>query len=404
MLVLRGSVCFVTVTSDNFMNRNIAVLLVVLLLSGCAKEMNPPLSVTFLPERGEFINDQGERVSFHQALALAAKADYVVLGEGHKNSCDHSVQQRIVRGLVQAGKAPAIGLEMVAVDMQPVLDRFGAGEIKLGELEKELDWSVNWGYPFALFEPLFEQAHRFGLPLGALNVPKRVTRKFSKEGEQSLTEEDRLYFPSSIIGHLPAQEEMLRASFALHEDIDKFETQIKEFMLVQSIWDSMMAQQAVRLGKDTGRPVVVIAGSGHVDFDWGISRRIRLLDPGAKVTTLVPVRDIYQFDKDMGTLAFYCPQSYEGRLGMTLELRQGRVVVVAVKPGTRAALAGLRPGDELIRAQGILVSALADLHHAGRLAHNTNKPLKFVLKRHGQRVSVNLGKLGLEREDNKEKK
>ncbi len=384
------------------MKKNVAVLLVLtmFILSGCAKEVNPPLSVTFLPERGEFINEHGERVSFYQALGLAAKADYVLLGEGHKNSCDHDVQQRIVRGLVQAGQAPAIGLEMVAVDMQPVLDRFNSGEIKLGELEKELDWSA-WGYPFELFEPLFAQALQFGLPLGALNAPKRVTSKFSKEGEGALTEEDRLYFPASIISHLPEQEEMLRASFALHEDIEEFETQIEQFMLVQATWDTMMAQQAVRLRELTGRPVVVIAGAGHVDFDWGIPRRIRLLDPEAKVTTLVPVRDIYQFDEAMGTLAFYCPSSYKGRLGMTLEVRQGRVVVVEVKPETRAAIAGLRPGDELIRAQGISVSALADLHKAGRLAHNTNKPLKLVLERHGQRVSVNLGKLGDRKKEKK---
>ncbi|MBU1248341.1 MAG: ChaN family lipoprotein [Proteobacteria bacterium] len=371
------------------------VLLALLVMAGCASVETPPLSVSFLPERGEFIAEDGTRMSFHQALGLAASADYVILGEGHKNQCDHDMQQRVVAGLVQLGRAPALGLEMVPADLQPVLDRFNAGELEPAQMEKELDWTATWGYPFSLFAPLFEEARRSGLPFGALNAPKRLTGKVREQGVEALSEEEKKYFPSTIIGSLPEQEEMLRSTFAMHGDIDSFKTRIEGFLLVQSIWETMMAERANALRSQTGRPVVVIAGSGHVDYGWGIPRRIQLLDPGARVVTLTPVRDVYHYSKELGTASFYCPEGYTSRLGMTLEVRQSRLVVVEIVPAGRADLVGIRPGDILIKAQGRSVRQLMDLHGAGKLAHDTNKGLLLVFDRSGRRVVADLGKLGI---------
>lgn len=372
---------------------NILALLAALVLSGCAAVEPRPLTVTFLPERGEFMDADGARLSFHQTLNMAAGADYVVMGEGHRNGCDHDMQQRVVRGLVRLGRMPAIGLEMVPVDKQPVLDRFMAGEVTPVDLEKELEWKTIWGYPYALFEPLFEMASQNGLPLAGLNAPKRVTAKASREGLDALSAQDRAFFPSRVIPHLPEQREELLTVFEQHESLLD-ETRFEQFLLVQSVWDSMMAEQVVALSKRSNRPVVVVAGAGHVDMGRGVPRRIAMLDPGASVVTLVPLRDLRWFRKGIGTAAFYCPESYQSRMGMTLEVRQGRVVVVEVLPGRRAAAAGIRPGDALVRAQGREVRGLMDLHRAGKLAHDTNKPLVLVMDRYGQRVTVDVGKLG----------
>ncbi|MGE4503986.1 MAG: ChaN family lipoprotein [Desulfovibrionaceae bacterium] len=381
-------------------------ILLAAVLSGCAAKQAPPLTLAFLPERGEFLSSSGERLSFHQALALAAGAEYVVLGEGHRNACDHDIQQRVARGLAEAGAkpgepGPAIGLEMVPANLQPVLDRFNAGEIAPEDLDRELDWNATWGYPYALFEPLFALAQERSLPVGALNVPRDTVRRLGEGGLESLTPEDREYVASSIIGQLPETVETLRAVFAMHEGLEPSEERFERFVLVQSAWESTMAERAVALRERTGRPVLVLAGAGHVEGGDGIPRRIRLLDPGARVEAFVPVRDVYDFAPG-GQVAFYCPADYASRMGMTLEVRQGRVTVTDVTPAGRAAGAGLRPGDVLLSAQGVEVRGLMDLHRAGKLAHDTNRSLVFEVERSGAsvgiagvvRVRVDMGSLG----------
>lgn len=374
--------------------KSLILALLLLVMAGCATAPPPPLNLTFLPERAQFISAGGERVSFHQALGRAADADFIILGEGHKNRCDHRIQQRVVRGLVELGVMPAVGLEMVPVDLAPVLERFNAGEIDPADMDRELDWKATWGYPYELFEPLFTLAREHGLPVFALNVPKSALRKLTVSGLDDMDETSLKYMPTRIIDQLPIQEEMLRASFAMHGTLAGFDSQVERFLLVQSVWESMMAEQAVAAHRTTDRPVVVVAGSGHVDRGWGIPRRVRLLEPGARVLTLVPVRDVYDFDPELGDLAFYCPVDYHSRMGMVLEVRQGRVTVVEVERVGRAAEAGIRPGDVLSEAQGRRVRSLMDLHAAGKLAHDTNKPLVFGLERHGELVHVNLGTLG----------
>ncbi|MEF2143927.1 MAG: ChaN family lipoprotein [Desulfovibrionaceae bacterium] len=372
-----------------------------LLLSACAGSnpaSQPGPFLSFLPERGELVSASGTRAKPADVLELVTPADYILMGEGHTNPCDHAAQQWLTRALAEGGRLPAVGLEMVGSDRQPVLDRFLAGDVPLEKLEKELQWQEQWGYPFALFQPLFALALEHGLPLGALNAPRELVKKVSRNGLASLAPKERAALPSEILPPPAEQKAVLQAYFERHADLLPPEADLQGFMEVQSLWDTAMAANAKALRERTGRPVLVIAGAGHVERGWGIAHRLRLLDPEARSVLLLPLRDTMEFDPGDGNAFFYCPAVFRSRLGMTLEAREGRVIVVETVREGRAEAAGIRAGDVLVRAQGLPVRAFMDLHQAGKLAHDRDQGLRLRMERRGETIAVDLGKLGVKTE------
>lgn len=378
----------------------VGLLALVLSMGACVKKVpvtveHPPLSVTFLPQKGDFISKYGEKVAFDEIVKMANGYDYVLIGEGHLNPTDHKVQQMLLAGMSDNGEDLSVGLEMVAVDMQPVLDDFAKGQVKVDDLAEELEWAEKWGYTFELFRGHFEIAGKNSVPVAGLNVPTAVTRKISKEGLESLTDEEREFLPSEIVPPSTAQRTFLDAIFAQHESKDPDdEVQRERFHLVQSIWDTKMAEEAVKLHEKYNWRVLVIAGSGHVENGWGIAKRIRWFDPGARVLSIMPWRG-GEFNSDAGDVFFYSPDSYQSKMGALLTGQPGGgLLVESVQRDSRAAKAGLRPGDVLLEASGVQLDHLFSLHIAGKKVHDADEPLIFVVRRGTQTFSADVGKLG----------
>ncbi|QGY39615.1 PDZ domain-containing protein [Pseudodesulfovibrio cashew] len=376
--------------------RVLTLLALALALGACARHVeHPPLEVTFLPQRGDFLSNGGDQLSLEEITAMAKGKDYILIGEGHTNGCDHNIQQRVLAALAASDAPPAVGLEMVSVDMQPVLNDFCKGQVEVDGLEEELQWSTRWGYPFSLFRGLFELAQRHSLPVAGLNVPTQVTRKIAREGMDALTDEERAFLPSEIVPPSNDQVAFLDEVFAQHEARNAADpVQRERFHLVQSIWDSKMAEEAVRLRKQYEWPVLVIAGGGHVENGWGIARRIRRFDPGARILIIMPWRG-GEFDGKSGDALFYCPESYESRMGALLTATgYGGLLVERVQRESRADKAGLRPGDVLLEAGGVQLDHLFDLHMAGFKVHEKNAELVFTVRRGRESFPVSVGKLG----------
>lgn len=377
-------------------------LVLTMALGACtAKVAHPPLGVTFLPRPGEFVSGAGERLSFAEVLKLAEGKDYILVGEDHRSACDHTVQQRLLAGLAESNTPPVVGLEMVAADMQPVLNRFAAGQVDVDGLETELEWSERWGYPYALFRGHFETIRRHSLPVAGLNVPSAVTRKIAREGLESLTPEERAWLPAEIVPVSNAQAPYLDMILEQHLARDARELPLDEavrrerFFMVQAVWDSKMAEVAVAMHRQYDWPVLVVAGGGHVENGWGIARRIRQFDPAANILLVMPWRGD-EFDSESGDVFFFCPETYESKMGATLTATgRGGLLVESVTRGSRADLAGLRPGDTLLEASGVRLDRLMDLHMAGFKVHEADAPLVFTVWRSGLTFRADMGKLGV---------
>jgi uncharacterized iron-regulated protein len=331
---------------------------------------------------------------------------YLLLGEEHPNPCDHLAQAATIRRLVKSGVRPAIGLEMVPADLQPILDAFNRGALAVADLPRALDWRHTWGFDFELYAPIFETAREFDLPVFALNAPQGLAHKVGKVGLDALTPAERASLPGTILPPPPAQVEELRTLFATHAALfakagksakatsggrDPFDA----FLTVQSLWDTQMASRARYARAQTGRPVVIVAGGGHVEQGYGIAHRLRTLDPGAKVVSIMPWRGGDLPDASDADSFYVCPAMHKSRLGLTLsqeesgpDKKPGALLVTDVTAGSPAALAGLLPGDAMTEVGGKPATALVDLHTAAIAARQASAPLRLTVRRAGEILTI----------------
>ncbi|WP_419781500.1 ChaN family lipoprotein [Maridesulfovibrio sp.] len=381
-------------TTDKCARTVLVLCALFFVLGGCVKKtVAPEMAVSFLPCSGDYIGQTGDPLSFDKLMEQAAEADYVLIGEGHNSVCDHKAQFEVIEGLTRGHNKVAIGLEMVTASKQDILNRFNLGQIPVSEIAKELDWKNGWRYDFNMFKPIFELAEKRRLTVAGLNFPFRLVKEVRKKGLDGLSPEDRAMLPQDVISPAQEQEQGLKEVLAMHQGRDASDPkQIERFFLVQSLWDTGMAEKAVELRQRSGHPVVILAGGGHVEHGWGIPRRLKVLDPEAKVMTIMPWRGD-EFYPTAADSFFYCPASYESRMGMTIEMRQGRAVITAVKRDRKGYMQGLRPGDIIAKAQGIPVTSLSALHMAGAKAHKEDKPLVFTIDRRGNRFDLDMGRL-----------
>jgi len=344
---------------------------------------------------GQFLDSNGTVMDAADVGALAAEADYVLIGEGHTVPCDHLVQASLLRAMAAAGSPPVVGLEMVSTDHRAGLHGFNIGRYGPEGLERALDWENTWGHPYSLYLPVFEAAHELGLQLEALNMPLEVIRAVSDGGVESLSPQQSAKLPVAVIPAMQAQRQYLEEEFQRHQGMrsenatrDESEA-LERFLLVQSLWDTKMAEEAVHARRRHGGPVAVLAGGGHVEYGWGIGMRLDKLDPKAKVMTVMPWRG-GPVDRARATVFFHCPMAHASRLGFTLEMGEQGALITGVEQGSRAEAAGMAVGDIILRAGGEPVKAMFDLHKAAITAGKAGEDLVFTVRRDGEELDVSI--------------
>jgi uncharacterized iron-regulated protein len=392
------------------MSRLIMPLLLAM-LAGCAK----PAAVTppwVSPPPGSFLASDASPLTDSAVVDMARQADFILMGESHTNPCDHAVQARLIEALAQSGLRFSIGFEMLPVTSQPVLDRFNDRDISAADLGEEADWEKIWGYPYALYKPVFELAERYDLPVAGLNIPRQTLVTFRDQGNRGLTQADRDVLPRRIIPASPAQRKALEMQVELHQSMraagqaeavpgtgvtPSMSSMAEKFYLVQALWDSMMAERALAWREKLPRPMLVLAGSGHVEHGWGIEFRLRTLDPKAECLAVMPVRGEEDFrdQTDEGKrplpgnqIYFHCAAQHKSRLGMNILFETEAMRVESVEPGSKADAAGLMPGDVLLKAGDRNLKEAMDLHFAAMAASRLKKPLALTVLRGGQTVTL----------------
>lgn len=367
-------------------------------LCACAAVRPPELAAPPADVRpGEAFDAAARPLGLDALARRAAGADYILLGESHASACDHRVQADVLAAMAALGAVPVLGLEMVPAERQPVLDRFNAGEIDVDGLAGAVDWKGVWGHPYAAYRPVFEAARRAGAPLAGLNVPRRVVRAVGEGGLEALAPEDRALAPETIIPPAPEQAADLERVLARHAMPGHGDGEAaapvspsaqaerrERFLRVQALWDTAMARAAVAARRAQGRPVLILAGVGHVENGWGIARRLHVLDPGARVFSVLPWRGGESFEPAGADAFFLCPATHTSRLGFVLQEGDGGVTVADVAPDTRAARAGFLPGDILLAVMGEPVVDLWVLHKGALKAGRAGVPLAITVERDGR--------------------
>ena len=217
---------------------------------------------------------QGEPISFEEMVESLTKARVVYLGETHTLKRHHRFQHCVIKALYQENIPLAIGLEMLSFTSQRYLDTWIEGKIDKRKFLHLINWEKNWGNDFDLYEPIFDFAREKKIKLLALNAPRNLVKKVARKGLSGLTDEEKGMLPA-IAPSTDDHRRYLALSLKQHKTL-RGETEQYAYE-AQDVWDSTMAHYVVEyLQSDEGKnkTVVVLAGSGHMVYGYGIPERV----------------------------------------------------------------------------------------------------------------------------------
>ena len=373
---------------------------------------------------GNLFSSTGKAIKMHDYLEMALACDYILIGENHDSPHHHQMQASFLEALAKAGKKPAVGFEMLYSRNQHLLESFNQRKIKVAKFEENSGWQQSWGgYPFSLYAPIFTVVENYDLPVYGLNISRATIDSIKKEGFEKLHDSNLKNeipdLPKEIIWPKDEQVEYLhkiRKKTAQWQQSDekkqnppasqKNTASVKNndakpndkdsspnFLLVQSLWDTSMAESAILARKNSNAPMVIIAGSGHVENGWGIAHRIKTIEPEATVLLILPLAHPFTGDDDKRKLSadiFYASRPAVLSAGVILQALPDQVIVDEVKDGSRAKACGIKAGDRIVSFEGQEMKSPSDFHSAVAIADvrekrtDSKKKKKTILIERGQ--------------------
>lgn len=380
-----------------------------LILAGCSQispqlDSEVPYPPARAPEIGDIIHTRtGHYVNQQQMLSSLVGYPLVYVGELHDNPASHRLQVEILKALQAShpGKV-ALGMEMFNNEQQVALDRWVAGELSEKEFLRESRWFENWKTDFELYRELLEFARDQQIPVIGLNIPRALGRKVSMTPLDQLDPEVKEQLPEMDMSD-PYQRQMIEEIFGAHAAGGSM---VESFFRRQTLWDEAMAEAVANyMQEDPGRHMIIAAGGWHVNYGFGIPRRVhrRLPVPYALVgghNLEIPdekrdqLMDVQMPGFPMRAVDYLVYQEYEVfrptgvKLGVMLDDSgdQAGILVIDRVSGSAAAEAGIIKGDRLLRFDGELLEDSFDLIYAVK-ARRPGDSATIELKR-GDKILV----------------
>jgi uncharacterized iron-regulated protein len=290
----------------------------------------------------------------------------IFVGESHDRYEDHLNQLAVIEGLHAQGKSLAIGMEFFQQPYQDAIDAYIAGEINEAEFLRRTEYFDRWRFDYRLYRPILRFAREKGIPVIALNLEAELTRRVGEVGIEGLTEEERARIPVEIDRGDPTYRGRIEAVFAMHPS--EREQDVEHFIEVQLLWDEGMADRAARyLTAHPDRTLVVLAGSGHVEYGQGIPNRLkRRID----VPTVTILNGTQRAMDPAAADFFLYPQTINlpasGLMGVMLEsgIDRGGALIQGFAESSGAKDAGIKEGDRIVQIGDQPVTAYADVRIA----------------------------------------
>jgi uncharacterized iron-regulated protein len=296
----------------------------------------------------------------------------VFVGETHDRYDHHLNQLEIIRRLHQIEPNLVIGVEYLQQRFQPQVDDYIAGKTSENEFLKGVDYFQGWGYDYRLYVPIFRFARDEHIPVRALNVPNSLPSAVAKLGLAGITKEQRAALPAEFAPADDAYKARLRAAFDAHQSARPAKPEdFDHFVEAQLVWDeSMAASAAAYLNANSGVPMVILAGAGHIEFGSGIPSRLERRTHATYAIVLNSGVEAEPHIADYILLSSKQELPPAGVLGVNLKDRDGECQVSSATPGGAAEKAGIERGDVLVAIDGQPVRSAADV----RLALWDKKP------------------------------
>ena len=246
-------------------------------LAGC---QSLPVTVDDANEHRIWDSSQNSHIDKSTLIDRLLSADYILLGEIHDNPVHHQIQEEVLEAVVNHGGKPALVMEMLDIDEQPAIDQFIKNP---GDLEafNEATGFAKKGWDWPMYRPLINTMLDRRLPIIAANLSRTELMQVVRGSLAGLPDEIRQLVEQSG-GLTVAQQELLKQDI-LDSHCGKLPLDMVPGMAqAQIARDAMMA---LRL-KNSSKPAVLIAGSGHVRRDRAVPFYLAKLDPGATIAAL----------------------------------------------------------------------------------------------------------------------
>jgi len=308
-------------------------------------------------------------------LRRLANKRVVLLGEDHDNREHHRWQLIVAAQLHARREGLRLGFESFPRSVQPILDRWVAGELTETQLLEQTRWDEVWRYDAAGYLPLFHFARLYRIPMVALNVERALITRVSQEGwdhipaaaregvgDPAPPAPDYLDLLAEIYGRhsRPHGEGHGEKNEERRKRIEA-DPRFQRFVQGQLLWDRAMAEAIADALRDGAPQVVAVAGAGHLMGGYGIPHQ--LADLGIQdVAVLLPWDGTIPCEALQPGLADavfgmapperVAQEPPRPRLGVYLQRTEAGVRVTKVTPGSVAERAGIRAGDHILSIAG----------------------------------------------------
>lgn len=262
------------------------IVAVTLLAAGAARAAEPPAAGLGQDHvlTGRVWDVAAARfITTETLLARLAAARFILLGERHDHPDHHVSQASIVRGVIAAGRRPAVAFEMLAADQATALaEHLRDSPRDAAGLGEAVGWSRSGWPSWALYQPIAEAALTAGVSIVAANLPT-VTARAVARGDLSVLP------PALVRAHgldrpaAPAMQSAMEAEMRDSHCGHLPESVLPSMVTAQRARDAEMAE---RLLAAAGDGAVLIAGAGHVRTDRGVPIYLAGRAPGSAVASL----------------------------------------------------------------------------------------------------------------------
>ena len=186
-----------------------------------------------------------------------AGAQVVWLGEVHDNPAHHVLQAAIVANVAPS----ALVFEML--EPRHVAEPVDRSDV--AAMDAAFEWSARGWPDVAMYAPILQATDA---PLYGAALPPDAVRRSVGDGALAVFGPQGARF--GLDAALPDAERAAREAEQAAAHCDALpEEMLPGFVEAQRLRDAALARAALRALEETGGPVVVIAGTGHVRTDWG---------------------------------------------------------------------------------------------------------------------------------------
>ncbi len=369
------------------------------LFTGCASHklnwQSPYRQLSSLRE-GDIVHlATGVKITRKQLIDMLSGARIIYVGETHDNIHSHMVQLKILEALTERyPQKIAVGMEMLKRSSQESADQWISG--KLDEKGFVKVWLNDWSNDFEYYRSILHYMKDHTIPLVALRAPDDWQKKIKETEPADELKENDIRLPQMDFED-PYHRAHIRAIFEKHP---KGEQSFEAFYRVQVLWDESMAQSIAKyLQTEQGqhRQLLIFAGGHHVQYGFGIPRRVfrRLPLPYAIVLPLALRVPPEKRDKLMDVTLPEIPLqpgnfawivSYEDLsdqkvyLGIMIEDTNAGVKILGIMKNSAAEKAGLQKNDIITALDGEPIETKFDLTYLIGLKNPGDKGVIEVLR------------------------